>query len=286
MTLHRSEFLQLRGLRYHLNRWGAPDAPLVVLAHGWMDVGATFGPVAQALLPGLQVLAPDWRGFGRTQWAPAGYWFQDYVADLDQLVEQISPRGPVDLVGHSMGAQIVSLYAGLRPQRVRRLAILDGLFLPQGDPTTLPKRYRKWLDTVDDPHEVPAYDSYEELAGRVARRHPHLDPARCAFIARCWGAPGDDGRVRLLADPRHLIDSPRTYWQAESDVIWAQITAETLFIDGGRSVFAQSIPPEEKARRRALFRHHRETVIEDAGHMLHFEAPQALARNLAGFLTP
>ena len=284
MNEGRSEFLDVRGLRYQVRRWGAPDAPMVFLAHGWMDVSATFEPMVRALRAPVQVLAPDWRGFGRSGWAPGGYWFPDYLADLDQLVKHYVPEGRIDLVGHSMGAQIASLYAGLRPQRVRRLAVLDGLFLPDGNPADLPKRYRKWLDAICDPHEVPAYRSFEELAGRIARRHPHLDATRCTEIARCWGDVDADGLVRLLADPRHLIDSPRTYSQADSDAIWAQITAETLFIDGGASQFAHSIPPEELQRRRALFRRRREAVIDKVGHMLHFEAPEALAQLLSEFL--
>lgn len=280
----QSDFVDIRGLRYHVRRWGPPDAPTVFLAHGWMDVSATFEPVAEALIPAVQVLAPDWRGFGLTQWSEQGYWFPDYVADLDRLVEHYAAERPVGLIGHSMGAQIVSLYAGLRPQRVERLAILDGLFLADGDPSSLPLRFRNWLDAARQPLEAPSYASFEALAERVARRHPHLDEARCLFIARCWGAADEDGRVRLQSDPRHLVQMPRTYWQAESDAVWAQITAPTLFVDAGRSAFRNSLPREEVERRRALFRRHRAVTIEDAGHMLHFEAPQALAAVLADFL--
>src|SRR5262245_32313673 len=64
----RSEFLRIRGLRYHVRRWGPPDAPLIVAAHGWMDTSATFDRVARELAPRFQVLMPDWRGFGYTEW--------------------------------------------------------------------------------------------------------------------------------------------------------------------------------------------------------------------------
>src|SRR5690349_20514497 len=64
----QSEFLRVRGLRYHVRRWGDPDAPQVFLLHGFMDVSATRQPVAEGLLPKFQVLCPDFRGFGNTEW--------------------------------------------------------------------------------------------------------------------------------------------------------------------------------------------------------------------------
>lgn len=249
-----------------------------------MDVSATFDPVARLLARDrLQVLIPDWRGFGHSEWPQDGYWFPDYVADLDAIVDHYAPKQPVLLAGHSMGAQVASLYAGLRPKRVKKLAILDGLFLPDADVRTAPQLFAKWLDQVRHDGAAPMYASFEELAGRVQKRHPQLSAERCAFIARCWGQQDERGRVRLLSDPRHLRSMPRPYRQAESDAIWAQIEAPTLFVDGGDSPFMKAMPAEETARRRSLFRHHSQTAIVGAGHMLHFENPEALATNLAAF---
>ena len=67
MTPSRSEFIRVRGLRYHVRRWGDDAAPKLFLLHGWLDVSATWQPVVEGLLSRWQVLCPDWRGFGHSQ---------------------------------------------------------------------------------------------------------------------------------------------------------------------------------------------------------------------------
>ncbi|MGQ0502388.1 MAG: alpha/beta fold hydrolase [Panacagrimonas sp.] len=285
MSTSRSDFLSVNGLRYHVRRWGPDDAPKLFMAHGWMDVSATFEPVARRLAPQFQVLMPDWRGFGETERAPGGYWFPDYVSDLDIIIDHYAPGAAVFLAGHSMGAQVVSLYAGSRPQRVSRLAILDGLFLPDGSLEQVPQRYAKWLDHLRALPPAPSYDSFAELARRVLKRHPGLDAARSEFITRCWGRQDADGRVRLRSDPRHLLEAPRPYRQDEASALWSAVTAQTRFIDGGASGFRNGLPAEERDRRRAHFRHHSVTVIPDAGHMLHFDVPERLAEELLRFFS-
>jgi pimeloyl-ACP methyl ester carboxylesterase len=282
----RSDFVRIRGLRYHVRRWGAEDAPMIFLGHGWMDVSETFDPVAQALLPQWQVLIPDWRGFGYTEWPQEGYWFPDYVADLDGIADHYSPDRPIFLAGHSMGAQIASLFAGLRPKRVAKLALLDGLFMPDMNVKLTPERYAKWLDgTKTVGKRPPTYDSFEYLASRVQKRHAQLTTEQALFIARCWARENDKGKIELLCDPKHLIDGPRPYRQLEADLVWAKVEAPTLFIDGAQSPFPKLLGEGEKERRRALFRNRSETAISGAQHMLHFDQPLALASVLSGFFS-
>lgn len=280
----RSEFIRVRELRYHIRRWGDPAAPKVFLLHGFLDVSATWQPVAEGLLPRLQVLCPDFRGFGHTQWPEDGYWFPDYVGDVEAIADHYSPDEPILLVGHSMGAQVASLYAGLRPQRVKKLVCLDGLFLPDMEAKLAPKRFRRWLDDLKDLPQQKSYASYEELAGRVRKQHPDLPPERAEFVARCWGREDGAGRISLCADPKHRLSGPGLYKAEESLAIWREITAPTLFVDGGKSPFAKVIPPEEVKRRRDCFRDQRGVVIADGSHMLHFSAPADTARAIAGFL--
>jgi len=278
----RSEFLRVRGLRYHVRRWGEASLPKLFLTHGWLDVSATFQPLVEPLLDRWQVLLPDWRGFGYSEWPQDGYWFYDYVADLEAVLDHYSPEQPVLLAGHSMGAQAAALYAGLRPARVRKLVCLDGIGLPDAPPQRAPLRARKWLDDLRQPPRIKTYESFEQLAGRVRRQHPQLDETQALFVARCWGQQDGYGRIRLCADPKHSLAGPQLYRAAEAEEVWRQITAPTLFIDAAKSQTA--LPAEERARRRAAFADQRVVVIPDAGHMLHFDAPRETAAAMAAFL--
>ena len=101
------------------------------------------------------VLAPDWRGFGWSEWCADGYWFADYLADLDALLDHFVGDVPVPLVGHSLGGNVVMLYAGVRPQRVSRVVSLDGFGIPPEPPTARPPSTRKWLDALAATAIVP-----------------------------------------------------------------------------------------------------------------------------------
>ena len=91
--------------RIHLRRWGpAPSAMRrpVVLLHGCQDTGDTFQFLVDEFERDWPLAALDWRGFGRSDWAPDGYWFPEYLADLDALLELLSfePAGPAHRPQH------------------------------------------------------------------------------------------------------------------------------------------------------------------------------------------
>ncbi len=148
----RSEFILIRGLRYHIRHWGSSDAPLLVMLHGWMDMSASFQFMIDCLRKEWHVIAPDWRGFGLT--ADSGtdtYWFPDYLADLDAILEHYSSIEPVNLLGHSMGGNVACLYAGVRPDRIKSLVNLEGFGMPLTRPEQAPARYATWLQELREP---------------------------------------------------------------------------------------------------------------------------------------
>ena len=118
----------------------------------------------------------------------------------------------------------------------------------------------------------------------MRKQHPDLSDERAAFVARCWGRADGRGRITLCADPKHRLSGPGLYKADESLAIWREITAPTLFVDGGLSQFRNAVTPEETARRRACFRDWRAAIVDRGTHMLHFSAPEETARAIAAFL--
>jgi pimeloyl-ACP methyl ester carboxylesterase len=283
----RHETVRVRGIGIHLTRWGPPPSesvPPIFLLHGWLDAGATFQFLVDALQRDWPLVAPDWRGFGHSEWPQEGYWFPDYLGDLDALLDALSPGTPARLVGHSMGGNIACSYAGIRPGRVRSVANLEGFGLSRTVPAEAPGRIAKWLDQLKAEPLRRDYASFEELAGIIGFRYPRFSAAQAVFVATAWGKLGDDGRVRLAGDPRHHWVNPILYKREDAEACWRGLRAPLLMLvgeasdhlgklglDGRPEAFREIIPHIEIAR------------VAAAGHMLHIERPDLVAPLLESF---
>ena len=288
-----STYLDIRGLRYHCREWRTEAAVSsnptrrMFLLHGWMDVSASFQFLVDALREGWHVIAPDWRGYGETAWSSAdSYWFADYYADLDRILEHYSPTDPVNLVGHSMGGNVSCLYAGIRPDRIRRLVNLEGFGMAPTQPGEAPKRYARWFKELAAGAHFRDYASFDELATRLQNQNPRLTAERARFLAPHWGVSRDDGRVALRGDPAHKIVNPALYQLDESKACWRAVTAPVLWVEGGDTATKRMIKLTEAdiAERRACFANLSATVIPEAAHMLHHDQPARLATVVEEFL--
>ncbi len=292
----RSLFVTVRGLRNHLLAWGdaslaTPERPPLVLLHGWMDVAASFQFMVDALAAERFVIAADWRGFGLSDASGSdSYWFADYLGDLDALLDhpELGLAGaPVDLLGHSMGGNVVMLYAGIRPERIRRLVSLEGFGMPATVPEQAPKRYRQWLDELKEPAGLKPYDSVAEVAARLCKTNPLLPEDKAAWLAPHWSREVG-GQWQILGDPAHKRVNPLLYRVEEVLACWKQIAAPMLWVEGDRTDvekwWGHRYPRSEFDARLAVVPKVERHVLSPAGHMLHHDQPEALARRLEAFL--
>ena len=286
MRHSESLYFDVRRLRYHVRHWPGDAERRIVLLHGWMDVSASFQFLVDAMSPRWDVFAPDWRGYGQTDWGQSDcYWFPDYLGDLDALLAHIQPEKPVNLVGHSLGGNVAALYAGVRPGRVAKLVNLEGFGMSATRPDQAPSRYARWLHELRSPPRLRSYPGFAALADRLQENNARLTRERAEFLARHWGRE-IDGQVRLCGDPAHKIVNPILYRYEEARAIWQQVSAPVLWVDASESEALKriGIGAEQYAERRAAIPNMRHVTIPDAGHMLHHDQPETLAARIEEFL--
>lgn len=281
-----TEHIAIRGLRYHVRHWGPVDAPKLFLLHGWMDSSATFQFVVDAFRQSWHVIAPDWRGYGESEWLGRPYWFPDYYADLEALLQHYSPDEPARLVGHSMGANIAAVFAALRPQRVARLAMLDFLGLKPDPAIDAPAQIGKWLDEIADQPRLRVYPDHAALARRLRFANPRLTAERAEFLSHAVSRVTADGSVEMACDPWHKVASPALYRIEDAQAAWRKIACPVLMLiaDKGfvRMRFGRDTP--EFQLRIECFANVRVTDIPEAGHNLQHDQPELVAAALEEFL--
>ncbi len=291
----RSEFVPIRNLTYHVQVWGepAPGKVPLVMVHGWMDVAASYQFVVDAFAQDHYIIAPDWRGYGKTESGGAdNFWFPDYLADLDFLLDHYAPGQQVNLVGHSMGGNVVMLYGGVRPERIRRLVNLEGFGMPATRPAQAPGRFASWMDELKKLHagemDLKAYDSADGVARRLMKTNPRLGQDKADWLARHWAAETPDGKWAILGDAAHKVTNAQLYRVEEVLEIYKRLTMPVLAVEAsdnsldqwwnGKFTLAEYherlkvVPQVEVAR------------IEDAGHMMHHDQPAALAALIERFI--
>ena len=290
-----SEFVPIRNLQYHVQVWGepSPDKTPLVMVHGWMDVAASYQFVVDALSHDHYVIAPDWRGYGRT---PSGnvdnFWFPDYMADLDFLLDHYSPDRPVNLVGHSLGGNVVMLYAGVRPERIRRLVNLEGFGLPATTPDMAPARYAKWMDELKKLHsgelDLKAYDTVNGVARRLMKTNPRLSPDKANWLAEHWAEENAEGKWTILGQPAHKVISAHLYQADEVLALYRRLSMPVLAVEASDNSldlwWKGKFTLEQYHERIKNVPNVEIGFIPDAGHMMHHDQPELLAAMIERFI--
>lgn len=288
MKASRSEFIEIDGLRMHVRRWGREGAPRLFMLHGWMDSSITFQFVVDAFKHEWDVVALDWRGYGLSEWNNSTYWYPDYLADLEVLLDHYSAGQPATLIGHSMGASVVGMMAGLRPERVKQLIMLDGYGVPPQPEGAETMRLSDWMKGRNG--GVPEHRGYAdvaEFARRLCQANPRLSAERADFLAANFSGRNGSGRIVAAADPWHRLNTPLTVKAEDHMQIWRRITAPVLWVVADDSYLFKRFENKEAEYRARLacFASVQEVVLHDIGHNLHHDVPERVAELIEEFLS-
>lgn len=285
----RDHWLDVRGLKIHFIEWGDRDGQIpLILIHGFLDHARSWGPFVEALQKNAArppwVIAPNCRGHGDSGWVGAGgyYHFPDYVFDLDCLIKALDVP-EVCLMGHSMGGSISFLYAGTFPKRVRKLILVEGIGSAGLNFSDAPPRMEKWITEMRALEETQrtSYPSLKEAAARLQRSDPWLKDEMALYLAEHGTRPAADGTRIWKFDPLHRTTSPQPSYLGQALEFFRRIECPVLVIRGKESRH-QSRPDLQE--RQAAIAHKTVKEIPNAGHRIHHDNPEALARAVSEFL--
>ena len=285
MKNRESVFHNIRGIDYHFNLWGNKDAAPILYLHGWADSGSTFQFVVDSFKKNWRVIAPDFRGFGRSQHNKSSYWFPDYLADLNRIINIFSEKDPVTLIGHSMGGNVASMYAGIFPDEVKNLINIEGFGLKESKSDNAPINYYHWIKKQNTDQKFSEYKTFDELAEKLIKRNPKMSKDIAMYVANEWAMKQESGLIKLRADPFHKLPNAVQYRRNEAEACWKHIRANMIFIFGKNTNFIEQLDTVNNEERSSIFSNSQMVEIPDAGHMIHLENPELLASTIEDFLS-
>lgn len=213
-------------------RWGDASKPPLLALHGWLDNAGSFNFLAPLLADDWQVVALDLRGHGHSSHIAPGAWYH-YVDYFDELRGVLDHFGwaKVDLLGHSLGGTLASLFAALYPERVGSLLLIEAL----GPLTTtlddaLP-RLRRALDqqaSFSSRRPLRVFPTLDDAIAARVLANDLSEPAARAIVVR--GVDAVDGGYVWSSDPRLTLVSPQRFTEAEVMAMLAGIRAPTLLV--------------------------------------------------------
>jgi pimeloyl-ACP methyl ester carboxylesterase len=204
----------------------------------------------------------------------------DYIADLDEVIARLA-RKRVIAVGHSMGGGVTAYWAGMRPERVAALALLEGIGPPDQSEVQLAGRTAQWIDAWKKARgKTKVMASLADAAARLRAHDPLLGEALALRLAAAGTREVDSG-LTWKHDPLHATMGPYPFRRDHAAQFWRKVACPVLVVDGARSIM--NLPDAERAARRAEFASCRHEVLDGVGHMMMRHRPEALAHLLNDF---
>ena len=267
--------------------WGNPDAPPLILQHGGRDHARSWDWVAEELARDWHVIAPDLRGHGDSAWAPDGnYDMGPFVYDFAQLVHTLGHER-VSIIAHSLGGNIATRFAGLYPEKVRKLVNIEGLgpspkIRDQREAAGYSNRFRKWIeDRRKAAGRIPRrYPTIEAAYARMKEENGFLSDVQARHLTINGASRNEDGTWSWKFDPYLNVWPFEDVPDERTNELWRAITCPVLLLYGADSWASN---PELDGRAE-VFSDRRTVEFENAGHWLHHDQFNRFIAEVRGFL--
>ena len=273
-------------LRLHYVDWGNPTAPPLLLVHGGQDHCRNWDWVAERLRRDWHIIAPDLAGHGDSQWSPDGqYSVASYIYDVAQLIHQ-QRLAPVTILAHSFGGLISLRYAGLYPEAVRKLVVIEGIGMnPREEKERDQGIAGRMHDWIDKKRALSArlprrYASIEEAVRRMQEENKRLSPEQARHLTQHGINQNEDGTYSWKFDNYVRSRFPNDMTEAEVQELWSRIACPTLLLYGSES---WAVSPERDGRIKH-FQNATAQTFERAGHWVHHDRLEDFVGVVKGFL--
>ena len=266
--------------------WGNPEAPPLILQHGGRDHARSWDWVAEELARDWHVIAPDLRGHGDSAWAPDGnYDMGPFVYDFAQLVHTLGHE-QVSIIAHSLGGNIATRFAGLYPEKVRKLVNIEGLgpspkIRDQREAAGYSNRFRKWIeDRRKAAGRIPRrYPTIEAAYARMKEENGFLSDVQARHLTINGASRNEDGTWSWKFDPYLNVWPFEDVSDERTNELWRAITCPVLLLYGADSWASN---PELDGRAE-VFSDRRTVEFENAGHCCTTISSTASSPKCAGF---
>ncbi|MFT7043330.1 MAG: pimeloyl-ACP methyl ester carboxylesterase [Candidatus Pseudothioglobus sp.] len=253
-------------MKLHYLDWGNEGAPPLLLVHGNRDHCHNWDWVAQALCDQYHIIAPDFRGHGDSDWVyGSAYSHSEYIYDLAQLIHQ-QGLAPLHIIAHSLGGGVALRYAGIYPENIKKLIVIEGTGGPPSMYAVRPvhERMREWIDeTREMSGRLPKrYPNLEDAYQRMQAANGHLSAERARHLTVHGSNQNEDGTYSWKFDNYTHVMSPYDLNLDQVHELWGNIEAPVLLINGKESGFKHTERPDQTQ----YFRNARQVVVEKAGH--------------------
>ncbi|WP_278361741.1 alpha/beta hydrolase [Stutzerimonas kunmingensis] len=223
--------MSLPHLEVAVHLYGPDDGKPVIALHGWLDNAATFSRLAPRL-KGLRIVALDLPGHGHSDHRPigAGYNIWDYAHDVLQVAEQFGWQR-FSLLGHSMGAIVSVLLAGALPERVERLALIDGVIPYTGEADSAPQKLGSALEAllaVNDKRK-PVYASFDQAVEARMKGVGAVSREAAEMLAQRGLMPVPGGYT-WRTDPRLMLPSAMRLTRAHALAFVSRVACPTSLV--------------------------------------------------------